>query len=555
MEFLKFIIIYTLLTVSIIGYGLIFSKKFTSFNNFQYENISIGYVGLFGIFFSIIISYLTNLFFPHNNLHNLFYIFIGIFFFFLLQNKVKKQFISKYFIFSYLISFLAIFYFKSHDDFSYYHLSLINNITENKIEFGLSHFDIAFNHVSSLFYFHSLFKTLFTGDYYYQIGQLSIVIFVNTILLENIFKKNSSKSLDISFFLSIFLLILINIFFYRLAEHGTDRSAQILFFLAFVLVINLINKNKIEKKIFELLIIIFSLIISIKSFYILYSVLFFIIYFKFFKITETFKIFSVFPVTYFSLLIISLMIISNVAASGCLLYPISFTCFESFFWGYGKDQVVGAMQWYEIWSKSGATPNYRVDNFDEYLRNFNWVSNWVDKYFFNKFSDFLLGVIFSIFILYLCFIPKNINLKNFKKYFIIYFILILLLIEWFWNHPALRYGGFVLVFLIMTFPFAVLFLNQKFSFKKKLTQIKLILLIVFVVFSFRNANRLINEYNIYNYNFLKNPNYSIDRNFYTMQNAKKKIFKDPSKCEEKNSLGKIRCKKILNYNFYYKSKN
>ena len=329
------------------------------------------------------------------------------YFFFLLQNKVKKQFISKYFIFSYLISFFAIFYFKSHDDFSYYHLSLINNITENKIEFGLSHFDIAFNHVSSLFYFHSLFKTLFTGDYYYQIGQLSIVIFVNTILLENIFKKNSSKSLDISFFLSIFLLILINIFFYRLAEHGTDRSAQILFFLAFVLVINLINKNKIEKKIFELLIIIFSLIISIKSFYILYSVLFFIIYFKFFKITETFKIFSVFPVTYFSLLIISLMIISNVAASGCLLYPISFTCFESFFWGYGKDQVVGAMQWYEIWSKSGATPNYRVDNFDEYLRNFNWVSNWVDKYFFNKFSDFFFGS----YIFYLYFISMFFSKK------------------------------------------------------------------------------------------------------------------------------------------------
>ena len=412
MEFLKFIIIYTILTISIIGYGLIFSKKFTSFNNFQYENISIGYVGLFGIFLSIIISYLTNLFFPHNNLHNLFFIFIGIFFFFLLQNKVKKQFISKYFIFSYLISFLAIFYFKSHDDFSYYHLSLINNITENKIEFGLSHFDIAFNHVSSLFYFHSLFKTLFTGDYYYQIGQLSIVIFVNTILLENIFKKNSSKSLDISFFLSIFLLILINIFFYRLAEHGTDRSAQILFFLAFILVINLINENKIEKKIFELLIIIFSLIISIKSFYILYSVLFFIIYFKFFKITETFKIFSVFPVTYFSLLIISLMILSNIAASGCLLYPISLTCFESFFWGYGKDQVVGAMQWYEIWSKAGATPNYRVDNFEEYLRNFNWVSNWIDKYFFNKFSDFFLGVIFSIFILYLCFFSKKYKFKK-----------------------------------------------------------------------------------------------------------------------------------------------
>ena len=68
------------------------------------------------------------------------------------------------------------------------------------------------------------------------------------------------------------------------------------------------------------------------------------------------------------------------------------------------------------------------------------------------------------------------------------------------------------------------------------------------------SNRLINEYNIYNYNFLKNPNYLIDSNFYTMQKAKKNLFKDPKKCKENNSLHKIKCKKILNYNFYYKSK-
>ena len=189
MEFLKFLIIYALLTISILGYGLIFSKKFTRYNNFQNSKISIGYVGLFGIFFSIIISYLTNFFSPHNNLHNLLFIFIGIIFFSFYIKKINTKIISNFFIFSYLISLLAVFYFKSHDDFSYYHLSLINNITENKIEFGISHFEIAFNHVSSLFYFHSLFKTDLTGDYFYQVGQLSIVIFVNTILLENILKK------------------------------------------------------------------------------------------------------------------------------------------------------------------------------------------------------------------------------------------------------------------------------------------------------------------------------------------------------------------------------
>ena len=555
MNIINFILIYSILTISIIGYGFLFSIKFTKYNSIVSNKISIGFIGIFGIFFSILISYITNLVFPHNNLHNLIFIFFGILFFIIFIKKYRSQIHLKYFLLSFLIYFIAIFFTKNHDDFSYYHLSFIANLTQNKIEFGISHFDIAFNHTSSLFYFNSLFKTFFSGEYFYQLGQASIAIFINTILLENIFYNKKMLKLNTSFFLSLFLLIFINIFFYRLAEHGTDRSAQILFFLAFIFIINLIENNKIEKKIFELLIIIFTLIISIKSFYILYSVLFLVIYFKFFKITEGFKIFSLFPATYLCLATMFLMIISNLAASGCLLYPVSFTCFESFFWGYGRDQVVGAMQWYEIWSKAGATPNYRVNDFDEYLRNFNWVSNWIDKYFFNKFFDFFLGVIFSIFIVCLFFFPKIISFKNFKKYSTVYFILILLLIEWFWNHPALRYGGFVLVFLIMTFPFAILLSNQKFSFNKKFLQIKLILLIIFIVFSFRNIDRLINEYNIYNYNFLKDPNYLIDRNFYNMQNVKRKLFKDPNKCEENNSLGKIKCKKIINYKFYYKPLN
>ena len=153
------------------------------------------------------------------------------------------------------------------------------------------------------------------------------------------------------------------------------------------------------------------------------------------------------------------------------------------------------------------------------------------------------------------FLAKKINFKGFKKYLFVYLILVLLLLEWFWNHPALRYGGFVLVFLIMTFPSAVLFSKQNFIYKKKHLQIKLILLIIFIVFCGRNINRLINEHDIYNYNFLKNPNYLIDSNFYTMKNTKKKLFKVPKDCNKNNSLDNIKCRKILKYNFYYKSSN
>tara|TARA_Y100000590_G_scaffold369165_1_gene430225 strand:- start:186 stop:698 length:513 start_codon:yes stop_codon:yes gene_type:complete len=170
MEIIKFLLLYLLFTVSIIGYGLFFSLKFLKYNNFTKTNVSVGYLGLLGIFFLILISYFTNLFFPHSNEHNIIIILLGIIFFFYLRFKYQKKIKFKYFFISYIISLFAIFYFKSHDDFQFYHFSFIKNITENKIEFGLGHFNYAFSHVSSLFYFNSLFKTYFTGHYFYQIG-------------------------------------------------------------------------------------------------------------------------------------------------------------------------------------------------------------------------------------------------------------------------------------------------------------------------------------------------------------------------------------------------
>ena len=44
-------------------------------------------------------------------------------------------------------------------------------------------------------------------------------------------------------------------------------------------------------------------------------------------------------------------------------------------------------------SKAGATPNFRVSNPDEYILGL-MGNNWIDKYFFNKVFDFLIGLIF-----------------------------------------------------------------------------------------------------------------------------------------------------------------
>ena len=78
--------------------------------------------------------------------------------------------------------------------------------------------------------------------------------------------------------------------------------------------------------------------------------------------------------------------------TGCFLYPVEITCLDTS-WSIPSSEVIQMNNWYEQWSKGGAGPNFRVDNPAEYIQNFNWIINWIDVYFFNKVSDFLLSLV------------------------------------------------------------------------------------------------------------------------------------------------------------------
>ena len=60
--------------------------------------------------------------------------------------------------------------------------------------------------------------------------------------------------------------------------------------------------------------------------------------------------------------------------------------FENFAWSIPIDSVKKMNDWYELWSKSGANPNYRVSNPEEYIIGLNWVSNWIQNYFLIKYQ-------------------------------------------------------------------------------------------------------------------------------------------------------------------------
>ena len=118
-------------------------------------------------------------------------------------------------------------------------------------------------------------------------------------------------------------------------------------------------------------------------------------------------------------------------------------------------------------------------------------------------------------------IISTISLIRFKKaklpkknFYLFYFAILLLLIEWFLNHPALRYGGYTLIALSIFTPLSI-FIESRINLNPRLKK-KVILLISisFLVFSLKNIDRIFNEFDKYNYNPLINAHYFINDNTY-----------------------------------------
>ena len=348
-----------------------------------------------------------------------------------------------------------------------------------------------------------------------------ILGFSNLILLKLIFDTNIFKKINLVNFLSLFLFLFINIFFYRIGEHGTDRSGQIIVLLIVILFISIINNKK--DKLFRynnlitifLIFILLTILISLKPFYLIYSPIILLIFFYSHLKKDINKLIFSRTVIY-CLLFSFLMFFYNFINSGCLVYPANFTCFSNLAWSFDAKIIKDVNEWYELWSKAGATPNYIVDDRAIYISKFNWLTNWMDNYFFTKVSDFLLGLMVLMLIVYFLF-KKNLLKKNYKKndgIYAIYFIIILLFFEWFLKHPALRYGGYQLIALLFFIPFTDYLSSDNIKYEDFKKKSFVLISICVIIFLTRNIDRLNKEYKVYNYNPLKNINYEIDENFY-----------------------------------------
>ena len=551
---------FLLITLSVIGYGLILNRLIGERNS----SINFGYLGILGIFLLTIYSYASNLVIAHGVYHNTIILILGLIaFFVLIKNEVSlRNNQSKLLFFVFFFLFCGLFISKNHDDFSYYHFPYTYYISQHSLIFGVGQFGHGFRTPSSIFYLNSLFFLPFAKFHLLNISYLLVLGFANIILINKIlsnFKKKifNNDNLFINF-ISLLSLLFVNIFFYRLSEYGTDRSAQI---LVIILIIELLSLNflyKIKQTNLIYIYILSALVVSIKAFFILYIIfiipLFYIIYKSKKNIIKTFIFLSFNKYSLMFTLSLCFVLFSNFTNTGCFLYPVSFSCVENLSWSIPKEQVIMMNNHYEIWSKAGAGPNFRVEDPNNYISDFNWVPNWVNEYFFNKVSDLLFGLIFLIIIVFFIFrinVFKKGNYHINTYYKLIYAVLLIIFIEWFVNHPALRYGGYCVILMLLLIPLALKITNHKLGFEKFYNYSIILIFLSFLIFNGRNISRVINEVKQYNYNPVKYSFYKLNKSDFrvekkmsefltTYYHCKNEDVKcDKSKLKVKNKFGKL----------------
>tara|TARA_Y100001980_G_C14547964_1_gene328871 strand:- start:284 stop:1948 length:1665 start_codon:yes stop_codon:yes gene_type:complete len=506
MNFTIYLSYYVIIIASIIGYGLFFFRIFKNTIDIEFEYNLLG-----SLLFLISLSFFTHFFFSHGYIHNVIILLIGIILFLFNfpkeKNKIKKyiQYIS--IIFGILI--VALLTHKTHDDFPYYHFPYTYYLTQENLVVGAGQLVHAFRTPSSIFYLNSLFYLPIVEYFLFNMGAILILGFSNLILIFKLKNDFQSKKYDFIFFLTLLSFLFINIFFYRIAEHGTDRSAQILIFILFIEAFNLyrmpINTEKIFTKIFILL----GLIITLKAFYVLYLLILIPTLLEIKKSKLFLNFLKNFYFYIFCFVGLFLMLI-NIFNSGCILYPVSITCFTNLDWSLFYE-AKSSNDWYEQWAKAGAGPNHRVTDPENYIKGFNWVSNWMEMYFFNKVSDFILGLVFLLLVVLFIFYSKKKSYKKIKKQnYYIYLISLILLFEWFYNHPSLRYGGYSLVALIMFMPFS-LYISQFISIRFLKEKIIFLIVLSLIIFVGRNVNRINYEIQKYDYKVFSYPFYYLDQ--------------------------------------------
>jgi hypothetical protein len=303
----------------------------------------------------------------------------------------------KYLIFIFLLS-LLIYPITLKITFSFdaglYHLPYQNVLRTEKISIGLANMS-RFGFSTLQDYINSI---LWTGNFIlnkYLIGFYLIIFF--SFLFD--LNKNSSILNKIILF-SILVSLPFASRYFVLATLKTDLALLVflIIFYYFCLKYFLLENYDEKKKYFQLVSLLLLLVIMSKSTGLISIIIFLVIVFNHLK--SNFKLKELILSNYLIILILALWILKNFVISGCLIYPIEFSCFNFIEWNASHQAMID----------QGSVTMWNRQPFagDEPLKN----SKWFFEYWIKTYDKFILS---GIFILFLIFTQNYLLSKNKNK--------------------------------------------------------------------------------------------------------------------------------------------
>ena len=468
----------------IYGNGIFFSKKI--FNNFEDQNFY--EILLIGLVTTTLLSQFINFFLPLNDYLTVLNILIVILYL-VVNKKIIRSLKVDYKIFLiFLILVLSNIYASDFsEDINHYHYAMISNTDSLNFIWGYSFLHDMYGTSPIWLTAHSYFN--FDSSRLQDIHILNglfLFIFLGLFFSE-IQKKNQNHAVKQIVLFSILLFVLIK--FTRLKEFGIDRPAVLLFCTMLYLYLKFffINNDKNILGNFLKISLISICIILIKITYLP------IVIFPILILLKYKKELVIFDKKYFLILFASsIFILKNFLGTGCVIYPISYSCFDFISWSNSKGAEELAFL-AEYFNKSWTSYEGSLSK-SEYIKDFNWFKTWFIrgyKEILELFLTIILVFISSIFIF-------GLKKKNFLKYQeelsllkkILSSIVIISVFIYFIKNPVIRMNFHVLISILTLLAINFLSLDSN---NKRLSVINIFLFLAIFFNLSKNFNRINDE--------------------------------------------------------------
>jgi hypothetical protein len=371
----------------------------------------------------------------------------------------------------------------------------------------------------------------------------------------------------------IFFLIIYSLYgFSNYTNYGNDMPAHIYFFILSIYLIEEKKITLINKETFFKILLLSIFLFSIKPFMfltLLIPLTIFILNKNKLKIIQNNN-------TIFIFIFILALIIKNILTSGCLIYPVSATCFKSFLY-FDLQKTIQEYEVAEAWSK-GWPDSVGYSSYEFYSSNFNWLNTWKSNHL-KKISFKLLPYFIFIFLIIsmLFFFSKkkkekkhtNIFKKNNIK--ILFFFTLFFTFIWFIKFPVYRFGESFIVVLIALTAAYICHNSIDFRFSDKIVQktFLYILIFLFSIFILRNYMRIYKLYDNFYINYpwpriytLNNEEENKPKKYIEIKNSDNELlyfYSEGQECMYTNNLcsnyaqNNLLLKKIFGYKVFFKN--